>query len=273
MDHAPDDPHFPGSAAPAGGDGASAMSDAHALLAQHERKVRALVTNETGLRFESLALFAQPLFELYDLDPAAAFELHQHREEADETTVAVLEAARVLWAYFSLPEAERSARYGALGLFLLGPEATDEDEADLDTLLDMLESHWEALTPEDLALAADDEHPVLDFDALLAHPAFAPPEGTATRRTYGPDRLSEMEARALFAQPLLEPHTDPDDLDAAMERADEYWTLARLHGVEREVYLDELVEALAIDEEEAEAIRAEALAMTERFRSLFPDQT
>src|SRR5690606_39701090 len=89
MDHAPDDPHFPGSAA--GGDGASAMSDAHALLAQHERKVRALVTNETGLRFESLALFAQPLFELYDLDPAAAFELHQHREEADETTVAVME--------------------------------------------------------------------------------------------------------------------------------------------------------------------------------------
>lgn len=269
----PDDAYAPALAPSTGGDGASALTDAQAHLAQHQRKVRALADNETGLRFESLALFAQPLFELYDLDPAAAFELHRNPDEADEGTVAVLEAARVLWAYFALPEDERPARYPALALFLLGPDASDEDEADLDTLLDVMGAHWEAMTPEDLALAASEEHPVLDFDALLAHPAFAPAGGGPTaQRTYGPERLSEMEARALFAQPLLERLDDPDALDTAMERADEYWTLAQLHGVERDAYLEDLVEAFAIDEDEAAAIREEAEAMTARFRALFPDE-
>lgn len=267
------EPPHPCYASAARGDGASALTDAHLLLAQHQRKVRALVDDETGVRFESLALFADPLFELYGLDAMAAFELHARPDEADETTVAVMEAARVLWAYFSLPAKQRTTRRDALAAFLLGPDAAPEDEADLDTLLDAVETHWDTLTPEDVALAEGVEAETLGFDALLAHPAFALPAAEHTaERTYGPERLSEMEARALFAQPLLEPHTDPDDLDAAMERADEYWTLARLHGVEREVYLDELVEALAIDEEEAAAIRAEAEAMTERFRSLFPGQ-
>ena len=268
-----DDPFLPDFAAPTGGDGASALTDAHLLLAQHQRKVRALTTNETGIRFESLALFAQPLFELYDLDAAAAFELHQQPDEADEATIAVMEAARVLWAYFSLSEADRAARLPALSDFLLGPAATPEDEADLDLLLHAVEAHWDALAPEDLALAEDDEHAVLDFDALLAHPAFAHADtGLAAQRTYGAEQLGEMEARALFAQPLLERLTDPDAFDAAMERADEYWTLAQLHGVEREAYLDELVSALALDDDEAARIRAEATEMVARFRTLFPEK-
>lgn len=266
------DDFLPNFAPSSGGDGASALTDAHVLLAQHQRKVRTLVSNETGIRFESLALFAQPLFDLYDLDAAAAFELLANPDEADEATIAVMEAARLLWAYFSLPPTQRAARHGALAEFLLGPGATEEDEDDLDRLLDTVESHWEALTPEDLELAADDEHPVLDFDALLAHPAFVPPEGApATQRTYGADQLSEMEARALFAQPLLEALDDPDEFDAAMERADEYWTLAQLRGVEREAYLHDLVDALAVDAAEAEQIRAEAERMVARFQALFPD--
>lgn len=268
-----DEPLRPDFATPTGGDGASALTDAHVLLAQHQRKVRALTTNETGIRFESLALFAEPLFDLYDLDPAAAFELHQRPDEADEATIAVMEAARVLWAYFSLSEADRDARHPALAEFLLGPAATPEDEADLDMLLDTVASHWDALAPEDLVLAEDDEHPVLDFDALLAHPAFAHAEGgQSTHRTYGPEQLSEMEARALFAQPLLERLADPDAFDSAMERADEYWTLAQLHGVEREAYLDELLEALALDEAEAERLRDEAAEMVARFQTLFPER-
>ncbi len=81
-----------------------------------------------------------------------------------------------------------------------------------------------------------------------------------------------MEARALFAQPLLEHEDDPDALDAAMERADDYWTLAQLRGLERDAFLDELVEANALDADEAEAIRAEARQMLARFQSLFPNQ-
>ena len=57
-----------------------------------------------------------------------------------------------------------------------------------------------------------------------------------------------------------------------MERADEYWTLAQLHGVERDAYLEDIVEAFAIDDDEAAQIRTEADAMTARFRDLFPEQ-
>jgi hypothetical protein len=256
-----------------GGDGASALPDAHLLLAQHQRKVRALVDNETGVRFESLALFADPLFELYDLDAGAAFELHASPDEADETTVAVMEAARLLWAYYSLTERERADRRGALTGFLAGPHATPEDEADLDALLDAVESHWNTLTDEDVELAEDVEAETLGFDALLEHPAFALPTGDPpSERTFGSDRLSEMEARALFAQPLLERVDDPDALETAMERADDYWTLAQLQGLERDVYLDEIVGANALDADEAAAIRAEAEEMILRFRTLFPDR-
>ncbi len=264
-------PHY--FASVAGGDGASALTDAHLLLALHQRKVRALVDGETGVRFESLALFADPLFELYDLDPMAAFELRAHPDDADEATVAVMEAARLLWAFFSLPMKERADRHDALAAFLLGPGATPEDEADFDALLDAVETHWDALASEDIALAEDVEAETLDFDALLDYPAFAHPAiEHAVERTYGPDHLSEMEARALFAQPLLEQEDDPDALDAAMERADDYWTLAQLRGLERDAFLDEFVEANALDADEAEAIRAEAGRMLARFQSLFPNQ-
>jgi hypothetical protein len=256
-----------------GGDGASALTDAHLLLAQHQRKVRALVGNETGVRFESLALFADPLFALYDLNPAAAFELHTNPDQADETTVAVMEAARLLWAYFSLPPSKRATRRDDLAEFLIGPGGTETDEEDFAALLDAVEAHWDMLTEEDIELAEDTEEKTLGFDALLDHPAFAPlvREG-ATEQTYGTEAMSEMEARALFAQPLLEKETDPDALEEVMERADDYWTLAQLQGLEREAYLDEIVEANAIDADEAAAIRAEAQQMILRFQQLFADR-
>lgn len=259
--------------APSRGDGADALTDEDRLRAQQLRKARALAHDETGVRFESLALFAEPIFRLYDLDPSLAFSVKEHPTEADEVTVAVLETARVLWAYLSLPAQGRAARYDALAEALLGPNHGPDDEADLDLLLETVQAHWAAMTPEDLALAHSAETPPLDFDALLAHPAFAAEEAApATERRYGPSQLNEMEARALFAQPLLGDATDPDALDAAMERAEEYWMLAQLHGLERGVYLQEIIDALALDEAEAARIREEAERMVRRFYELFPEQ-
>ncbi|MEM1042058.1 MAG: hypothetical protein AAGI91_05455 [Bacteroidota bacterium] len=256
-----------------GGDGASAMTDADVFFVQHQRKVRALGQDETGLSFASLALFAEPLFDLYDLDPAAAFEVMAQPDEADETTVVVLEAARVLWAYFSLPAKERTRRYADLAAFLIGPDAEPEDEADFDRLLDTLETHWDALTPDDHRLAEAVEADTLGFDALLAHPAFAHGQtAPPAERTYGPNGLSEPDARALFAEPMLEGVTDPDEFDDAMDRADEYWTLAHLHGPERAAHLDGILSVFAVNEAQADALRREAEQMTDRFQSLFPEQ-
>ncbi len=268
LPHEPLDAH----SATAGGDGALAMTDLDAFLAQHQRKVRALSQDETGLSFASLALFAEPLFDLYDLDPAAAFEVMAQPDEADETTIAVLETARVLWAYFSLPSKERTKRYNDLAEFLLGPNTDPEDEADFDRLLDTVETHWDALTSDDHALAEDVGAETLGFDALLAHPAFAHEQiEQPAERTYGPKGLSEMDARALFAQPMLEGITDLDELDDAMDRANEYWTLVQLHGPEHEAHLDEILSVFAVNEAEAAAIRTEAAQMIVRFETLFPE--
>ncbi len=266
--------HLPASL-PAFGDGAPAMtSDTPPLLTQHTRKVRALSQDETGLSFASLALFAEPLFDLYDLDPAEAFALLDGHD-TDEMTVAVLEAARVLWAYFSLPPRQRAARHDALAAFLLGPDPEPDEEAEFDQLLDTVETHWDALTADDRALAEDVDAETLGFDALLAHPAFAhPPESEAaapSELTHEVSRLSEIDARALFAQPLLE-EADLDDLDAAMERADAYWTLAHRPPAERDAHLDEIAESFATGKAGRAAVRTEAQRMLGRFAVLFPER-
>ncbi|MDX1530728.1 MAG: hypothetical protein R3362_04310 [Rhodothermales bacterium] len=261
-------PPAPCFAAPdAGGNGAASRADADRYRAQHERKVHALTSGETGVSFESLVLFAEPVFSHYGLDPAEAFAL----DPADEATVAVLETARLLWAYFALDPEERAPLRPRLAEHLLGPHRDVEDEADFDALLDAAEEQWAMLTPEERELAATD-HASLDLPALLEHDAFAVAHADSNTATYGPDRLGELEAQALFAQPLFAEVSDPDELEAAMERANEYWTLAHLHGPEREQYLDAYVEAVALDRDEAAALRAEAERMTRRFYELFPER-
>jgi hypothetical protein len=255
-----------------GGDGASAHPDPHLLLAQHQRKVHALLDGSTGLRFEALALFAEPLFEVYDLDAAEAFALPRDPDGADEATVTVLEAARLLWAWFALPGAERAERRPALTAFLLGPEHEADEEEDLDHVLYRMEEQWDLLTDEDRELAHAGPEPPLGFDALLAHPAFAQDAAVAPPGAYGPEGLSELEAQALFAQPLLDGTEDADQMESALERANAYWELAHIRGSERELFLRELVLQFGRELGGAEGVEQEAHRMLSRFTELFPER-
>jgi hypothetical protein len=81
---------------------------------------RVLVSGETGVQFDALVLFATPLFETYGLDLADAFTMKANPEAALPEVLAVMETARVLWAFFSLPPADRAQRRPVLAAHLGG---------------------------------------------------------------------------------------------------------------------------------------------------------
>ncbi|HYE96635.1 MAG TPA: hypothetical protein VD962_10530 [Rubricoccaceae bacterium] len=250
------------------GDGAP-PAEASATAEMH----RLLATGETGLRYDALVLFADPLFERYGLDGSVLLEGSNRNVVPDEGIVAVLQTARLLWAYFALPESERRRRRRVLGAHLLGAQPTEEDWADLDDLLDTVEPYWSTLSADEVAFAENTGHPVLGFDALVAHPFFRLEDEADAG--YGPHRLPEVEARALFAQPLLETSEALDDADVferAMDRANAYWVLAQSPEAERAARLEALVSERAGTEAEAQRLHAEAEAMVERFYTLFPER-
>ncbi len=272
----PFDPNLDPSALPDGdfGDAFDALpaldlsldADGPAAEALSERKTRlasALVTGETGVQYEALALFAEPLFSLYEHDPSEAFALRGNPEEADDEAVALLEMARVLWAFFSMPPPERAHKRPALAAQLVGDDPTDEDWLSLDALMDAAEIHWQALLPEEIAAAQATGHPTLDFEALLQHPAFhLGTEDIAS--VFGPESLSDAEARALFAQSMLDDAgPDIDAFEDALARADTYWDIAQQPDP------DDALESFANEQPDPGVIRAEGRIMLERYRQLF----
>ena len=244
---------------------------AEAFARRKARLTRALVDGETGVQYESLALFAEPLFSLYELDAADAFRLRDDPEAVADDTVALLETARVLWAFFSLPHAERAHKRQALASQLVGEDPSDDDWVGLDGLLETVSVHWQAMLPEEIEMAQSTGHDVIGFDDLLHHPAFrvGPEAGDATHAGFGSDGLSETEARARFAQPLLESPeimTDPDAFEDALARADDYWDLARTGGDP-----DAFAAEHAQSADEKRRLADEARSMLDRFRELFPE--
>ena len=248
---------------------------ADAFATRKSRLARVLTEGETGVQYESLALFAEPLFALYELDGADAFRLRENAATVPDDAVALMETARVLWAFFSLTPAERAHKRQALAAQLVGEDPSEDDWVNLDGLVETLEIHWQALLPEEIEAAQSTGHPTLDFDALLHHPAFrvADEQHDATTAGFGADGLSEVEARALFAQPLIEDPeimVDPDAFDLALSNADLYWTLAQNTAGDAREAARAFARQHADDRTPAE-VEAEALAMIERYRELFPE--
>ena len=249
---------------------------AEAFKVRKARLTKALADGETGVMFESLALFAEPLFALYDLDAADAFRLKTEPAAVGDDVVAILETARVLWAFFSMPPSERAHKRQALAAQLVGEDPTEEDWVNLDGLLETAEIHWQALLPEEIEMAQQTGHETLAFDDLLHHPAFR--VGTeaddATHAGFGTGGLSEVEARALFAQPLLEAAetlADADAFEDALSRADAYWALAQSAGADPEADARAYAAEHAASEDEAAEVAAEAERMIGRYRELFPE--
>ena len=249
-----------------------AIGGAEPLARRRARLIEVLTEGQTGVHFASLALFAEPLFALYDLDAADAFRLATEPEVVADDAVAILEMARVLWAFLSLPTQEQAHERQALAAQLVGEAPTDEDWMGLDGLLETATIHWKALLPEEIEAAEQTGTPALSFKELLAHPAFhlGDAGGDTAHGGYGTGDLSEIEARALFAQPLLEAAGDLTDeaaFDDALARADGYWALARRGDLPDDAYAAFAREHAA--RRPAAEVEAEARAMVARYRELF----
>ena len=247
-------------------DGASA----DAFAARKKTLARVLASGDTGVQFAPLALFAEPLFSLYELDPDDAFRLATEPDAVADDTVALLETARVLWAFLALPTPEQGHRRQALAAQLVGDDPSEDDWLALDSLLEATRPYWNAMEPEEIAAAQQTGHPALAFDALLHHPAFrvGMEADDAAHAGFGPDALSDVEARARFAQPLLDavdPGADADAFEDALARADAYWTFARTAGPDAAAAGRAFAAEHGTPAEEAEA-------MVSRYRELFPEK-
>lgn len=229
------------------------------------------LSGKSGILFESLARFAGPIFDFYEVDWRSGSVRTRDRDELT-TMVAVLDAARLLWAFFSLDEEESVTHLPELEDAMLGPSADDEERSNLLLLLSLLEEHWQTFTPEDRRQAeAIPGYTLPDFQTLLAEFAgtSAPP---LPEPRYGPDRLDLPEALALFAEPMLQeiPGKDhPDLLEERIARAQAYWELAQVPDEHFQAELTRLKEELSSPEMTASEIQSEALRMVDRYRRLF----
>lgn len=240
--------------------------------------IEAYVTGESGIRFEALARFAGPLFDLFDVTwrADAATEPAARDEEELSTMIAVLDTARLLWAYFGLDEEESVKWLPELEDALLGTGAGDEERTNLLVLLSLLEEHWHSFTETDRVDALQIPGYVLPkfeelLDAYSDDEHRLPSQGPST---YGPADLTLPEALAAFAEPLLHDtsvETEPERVQERMERAQAYWDLATAAPNDFDVQLERIVSTFAQDDVDERTIRDEAKEMVARFRTLFPE--
>lgn len=249
----------------------------------HRQQVDALkealdvyISGRSGIRFDALMRFAGPLFDLYDVDwrtDDGISALSRDRQELS-TMVAVLDAARLLWAFFALDDEANLEGLPELEDALLGTSAGDEERSNLLVLLSLLEEHWQSFSPEERAQAEDTPGYTLPpFDTLLANFADTVrrlPRGT--RKTYGPERLDLPEALAVFAEPLLEDEDvrhNPDLIEERIARAQAYWDLANTPEDLYEEELARIENSFAGPSADPSDIRLEAERMVSRYHELF----
>lgn len=246
---------------------------------QLEAALDVFLNGEAGIQFESLLHFAEPLFELYQVDLRSSLQKSERTAEELATMVAILETARLLWAFFSLPEQDRNKKIEDLERGLLGGSPTGpEERMDFLKLLSVMQARWESMPasmkrpPREAPTAK-----APSFDLLLSNydPIHVSAAAGQPSNRYGPEDLEPAEAQALFARPLLNEAgvaQDPDRLEDAMARANAYWQLAQVSTQRFDEELRSIKEQFAANAAEKEQIEEEAEEMVDRFYELFPEQ-
>jgi len=238
-------------------------------------------SNKSGVKSESLVLFGQPLWVLYDVSERdlVAF-LREGEDSKRKECTAALSMSRLLWAYFSLDDDHRIDALTSLIQYCVGESATEKEIGEVTDLLIVMNQKWATFSAEDreesqtvpgyrtlsffewidyaISLTANSEDSIESFDDL-----------------YGPENLSMPEAMAVFSSKLLDDIEDPEDLDAATFLASAYWDLC--HSLNHPVLFDENLRQiegeLAEKDGDREKIRKQAQEMVDHFISLFPEKS
>lgn len=260
-----------GSHSPPNDHAVPSMMSPPSSAADLRRTLDAYLDGAAGIRFDLLASFAEPLFDLYQVDLRSTLSRNRERRDAEELTglIAVLETARLFWAFFLLDQQERSEQLDQLQARLVGTELDAEERRSFLELLALMQQQWDTLDAGGGEEATASGYRLPPFERLLnEYRSLGRPTGTG----YGDDDLEPAEALALFARPLVEKASaqgDVEELEAAMERAGAYWDLAQAEPDEYIRQLQTLKRHLASTPEEERRIEEEAAAMTARYTELF----
>lgn len=221
--------------------------------AEADDALAAFVREDTGIPFDPLLRFAEPLFEAYGVDVGRARALRADAGAGDpepDELLLVLETSRLVWTAFGLDDAHAPQALADVKALIMPGAHDEQDVAMLHLLLARLEERWHELQARRLPAAGAAPLP---FEALAErYRALFPPQDDAPAPAASADEL------ALFARPLLEDPAVADDLDLLdrrMELAQLLFELARQHApfdeqtrAVRERFPDEAApEALVMD--------------------------
>lgn len=235
------------------------------------RNLALYLEGATGIRYEDLLVFSEPLFQLFELDPRHTNVDGGERElEELSTLLSLLDLARLFWAYFLLEESQSPAALDDLTVTLLGPQPTAQEVLSMKELVQMLEDQWLVIAENAGNSTPPTGYSLPPFSELLEdyehrharHPAH---DAHAASSADLPDALASF-ARPLFEEVNLD---DPAEIDDALARAQAYWDLARTSGPSYNRRLARVVERFAGQRRNEDSVRTEAAMMTRRYRELF----
>ncbi len=214
------------------------------------------LSERSGIPFDQLAAFSQPLLELFDVDPHH-WELPRDvpaEPELLDSYSSALAAAEVFWSFFTLDVDVRKKFVPELRAYFIGPEPAPHEIADFTLLISCMEAQWLKVTGG------------RSVPTPTNNPLDLPIEEDA--------ESSQLETLALFGEPLMEDLSclaDPDSLESVMQRINAYWQLAHTSEPEFEQALRNLVRRFANGVQPKSEVKAEALRMVERYNLLFRD--
>jgi hypothetical protein len=237
------------------------------------RTIDAYIAGSKGVDFDALSVFAEPLFELYDLDLRNLSPAGPRQFDTEELSglVAVLDTARLFWAYFS-QDGEAGDRHAQLEDALIGPGPSEDERSDFIELVSIMEEQWHAMSLAERDAASGDGDPIPPFEQLLAEYVSSGADDAIAG--FSGDDMDFPETMALFAQPLTdEAATDPDAIEDALGRAQAYWDIAHAPEEEQDALLEEFKQSVARSEKDGARIEKEARMMLARFVELFPDRS
>ncbi|MEZ4703429.1 MAG: hypothetical protein R2834_24070 [Rhodothermales bacterium] len=238
-----------------------------AHLAMIREAISVYRAGNTGIPYDTLIDFAQPVLDHYHLDlthcRTAAVDAGNAGDMA--LLIDVLESAMIFWSFFSAEAAGESASYEQLKTSMLGPEPDMADDLRFDQLFHALREAFEEL---DGAAAG-----VLAWQPPPGFSEPSPADLFEDNLFYEEDGPDQPESFALFAHPLYEnpDHlADPDAIERITQLASAYWDLARLSNEERAPALDAMLDQFARTPAERKRLKQEARQMLQRYQELFP---
>ena len=228
-------------------------------------------TGKSGIQYEKLQLFIQPILSHYQIELDTGFSDDVTPENLEDMTLLldIFETATILWDYCCLSSGNKTSAFSELKNNLLGAHPSREDLAQFPILVASMEEKWEHLSEGESAAV----NYQTTADAVL--PADPSPFSENGAAHYGPENLDIPEAFALFSRPLLDHdaiYEDPESLDDVMTKAQAYWDLAHLPPVALEKQLTKVVSEFTTSSFSKEHIRNEAQEMIQRFHELFPER-